>query len=100
MHHADPLVEHDERRNALRFGRDQRACQLHRRKLGLRCNQDQHLVDVGGKRFGADFVLPVQQVAALVDALDHALSLGVALLDNDPALGHVMRVNLPEGLTP
>ena len=33
-------------------------------------------------------------------ALDHALSLGVALLDNDPALGHVMRVNLPEGLTP
>ena len=38
-------------------------------------DQDQHLVEVGGERLGADLVLPVEQVAPRRDLLDRAFVL-------------------------
>ena len=67
------LVEHDEHVNALGLRRDQRARQLAFGEFGIGGHQHQHLVEVGREGLGAHLVLPVEQVAPLVDALDAAL---------------------------
>ncbi len=70
------FVQADDRLDLLGLCRNQRPRQLvvGERRLGR--NQDQHLVQVGRKRFGADLVLPVEQVAAGFDLFDRAFVLG------------------------
>ncbi|MDT4867774.1 hypothetical protein FQZ97_1027040 [compost metagenome] len=66
------LVEHDQHRDALGFGRDQRARELAFGELGVGRDQHQDLVEVGGEGLGAHLVLPVKQVAPGVHAFDAA----------------------------
>ena len=66
------FVQADDGFDLLGLCRNQRPRQLvvGERRLGR--NQDQHLVQVGRKRFGTDLVLPVEQVAAGFDLFDRA----------------------------
>ena len=55
------------------LGRDQRAGKLAFREHRFGRDQDQHLVEVGGERLGADLVLAIEQVAPLLHLLDRPL---------------------------
>src|SRR5450830_193288 len=66
------FVEADDRGDVLSLGCDQGARELVCRKLRLGGHQDQHLVEVGGKGFGADLVLPVEEILAGQHLLDGA----------------------------
>ena len=85
------LVEHDERIDAGVLGRDQGPGELALGELGVCRQEHQHLVEVGGKGLGAQFVLAVEEVAAGLDALDAALVAGGLPLN---AVAHDHRVLL------
>jgi len=67
------FVEQDRGLDAGLFGRNQGAAELAFAEAGIRGHHDQQAIQVGSERLGAHLVLPVQQVAPRLDALDHAL---------------------------
>ena len=79
----------------LSLGGDQCARELVLRKLGLRRDQDQHLIEVGGKRLGPDFILAVEQVASWFKFLDGPLVLRG--LPSHPVADHSLAF-LPAGM--
>ena len=69
------FIQRNDGLDALGFRRNQGTCQLAFRKFGFCGNQDQDLVQIGGKRLGPHFILPVKQVAALFYFFDRAFVL-------------------------
>ncbi len=66
------FVERDDRRDFCSLTGDQSSRELAFRELWLSSDQDQRLIKIGSKHFAADFVLPVEQIAPLIDALNGA----------------------------
>ena len=73
--HQIALVQSNDWRYVFSFGGNQRARKLVAGELGLGCDQDQDLVQVGCKRLGANFVLAVKKVAPGLDLLNRAFVL-------------------------
>ena len=66
------FVEHDEGFDLSGLGRDQGAGELGLGELGLSGDQNEQLINVGGKRFGAQFILTKKFVAPRLNAVDGA----------------------------
>jgi hypothetical protein len=76
------LVQHDERLQFVRFGRDQRAAEQVLAEVRFGREHDQQLVEVRGEQLRLELVGAVQQVAPLADLDDHAL-IGRRMLVHD-----------------
>ena len=56
------FVQYDQGFDVLGLGGNQGPRKLRFRKLWLSCQQDENLIEIGGKRFGANFVTPVKKI--------------------------------------
>ncbi len=75
------LVQRDDGLDAFGFGGDQRTRELAFREHRLGSNQDQHLVQIGSERLGANLVLAIEKIAPLLDLLYRAFVMRTAPQD-------------------